>query len=333
MNPTQSILLERRSNAVAAVERGEAAAVVARVNAIPMRTLFGWLARYRAGGWAALLDRPRSGHPRKANPETALWLREAVVANDPRRYGFEFRLRTLAVVRGVLQRHRGLELSKSALCRLLKELGLTPRTPARRSYKQDAGDRAEWLRRTFPKLRRLARRSARTSASWTRAPCEATTSAGARGAGGVTPVVADSGDRFGLNLVSAVSPRGDLRFAVIEGRMDSERFVAFLRDLRADAGRPIIVVADNASCHGSARVEAFVKENEEIHLARLPAYSPDLNPDEQVWNHLKRRLEQLAIDSKAAMREATLAIMESIRDRRDLVRSFFRMEGTRYAAM
>lgn len=303
MNPTQSILLERRSNAVAAVERGEAAAVVARVNAIPMRTLFGWLARYRAGGWAALLDRPRSGRPRKADPETALWLREAVVANDPRRHGFEFRLRTLAVVRGVLQRHRGLELSKSALCRLLKELGLTPRTPARRSYKQDAGDRAEWLRRTFPKLRRLAKRV------------------------GADLYFVDE------SAVRSDHPRGDLRFAVIEGRMDSERFVAFLRDLRADAGRPIIVVADNASCHGSARVEAFVKENEEIHLARLPAYSPDLNPDEQVWNHLKRRPGQLVVDSKAAMREATLAIMESIRDRRDLVRSFFRMEGTPYAAM
>ncbi len=113
---------------------------------------------------------------------------------------------------------------------------------------------------------------------------------GTWGARGQTPVVAESGDRFGLNPVSAVSPRGNLRFAVIEGRMDSERFVAFLRDLRADAGRPIIVVADNASCHGSARVEAFVKENEEIHLAHLPAYSPDLNPDEQVWNHLKQRL-------------------------------------------
>ncbi len=61
MDPKQSILLERRSNAVAAV--------VARVNDIPMRTLFGWLARHRAGGRAAPLDRPRSGRPRKATPE------------------------------------------------------------------------------------------------------------------------------------------------------------------------------------------------------------------------------------------------------------------------
>ena len=115
--------------------------------------------------------------------------------------------------------------------------------------------------------------------------------------------------------------------------MNSEGFVAFLEKLRADAGRPIVVVADNASYHGSARVREFVGENEEIHLAHLPAYSPDFNPDEQVWNHLKQRLGKLSIDCKATMRAATLAIMSTIQAETQLVRSFFRMEGTRYASV
>src|SRR5208282_1062093 len=42
---------EKRKNAVEAVMRGEPVSVVARVHAVPQRTIFGWLARYRAGGW------------------------------------------------------------------------------------------------------------------------------------------------------------------------------------------------------------------------------------------------------------------------------------------
>src|ERR1700719_990950 len=56
---------EKRKNAVEAVMRGEPVSVVARVNAVPQRTIFGWLARYRAGGWHALEEGRRSGRPRK----------------------------------------------------------------------------------------------------------------------------------------------------------------------------------------------------------------------------------------------------------------------------
>jgi hypothetical protein len=52
------------------------------------------------------------------------------------------------------------------------------------------------------------------------------------GAMGETPVVKDSGDRFGVKIVSAVSPRGDMRFAVIEGKMNSDKFIASSRSSR-----------------------------------------------------------------------------------------------------
>ena len=334
MSQTQAILFERRSNAVAAVQRGEAAVVVARVNHIPMRTLFSWLARHRAGGWNALRDGARAGRPRKAGPEVARWLYDAITLGDPRQHQFEFCLWTLGVIRGVLKKDKGVEMSKSAISRLLARMGLTPQKPAHRSYKQDAGARAEYLRRTFPKLRRLAKRIGADLPFVDESAVRSDHHRGhTRGRKGVTPVVADSGDRFGLKLISAVCPRGEMRFSVIEGRMNSEGFVAFLEKLRADAGRPIVVVADNASYHDSARVRAFVEENEEIHLAHLPAYSPDLNPDEQVWNHLKQRLGKLSIDCKATMRAATLSIMGMIQAETRLVKSFFRMEGTRYASV
>jgi transposase len=74
---------------------------------------------------------------------------------------------------------------------------------------------------------------------------------------GQTPVVRDSGDRFGLRLISAVSPRGDMKFASFEGAMNGEKFVAFLQKLRRDMARPLIVIADNAAYHRSPRSESM----------------------------------------------------------------------------
>ncbi|HEB94464.1 MAG TPA: IS630 family transposase [Gammaproteobacteria bacterium] len=94
-------------------------------------------------------------------------------------------------------------------------------------------------------------------------------------------------------MISAVSPRGDMRFSFIQDRMNSKRFIEFLKKLHKDAGQPILVVVDNAKYHHSKETQKFVEQqNGEVLLVFLPAYSPELNPDEQVWNHAKRQLGQ-----------------------------------------
>jgi transposase len=111
-----------------------------------------------------------------------------------------------------------------------------------------------------------------------------------RGKMGQTPVVRDSGERFAPEVISAVTVRGDMRFSFIEGKMNSARFIEFLKKLRHDAGRPIIVITDNARYHHSKETQAFVAtQTDSILMAFLPAYCPELNPDEQVWNHAKGR--------------------------------------------
>lgn len=110
---------------------------------------------------------------------------------------------------------------------------------------------------------------------------------------GETPVVRASGGRFGLKLISAVTLRGDLRFRFIEGKMNAARLIQFLKKLRKDAGRPIIVIADHARYPRSKETQEFIEaEADSILMAFLPAYSPELNPDEPVWNHAKARLSK-----------------------------------------
>ena len=102
---------------------------------------------------------------------------------------------------------------------------------------------------------------------------------------GQTPVVKDSGGRFGYKLISAVSARGDMHFDVLEESMNAEKVINFLGKLRQDAGCPVFVIADKARYHHSKKVQAYLETKlGEIMIAFLSAYSPELNPDEQVWN-------------------------------------------------
>ena len=87
------------------------------------------------------------------------WLYEAITLGDPRQFQLVFCLWTLNIVRTVLKREKGVELSKSAVCRLLQYMGLTPQRPIYRSYKQDPRELERYLNQTFPELRALAQRT------------------------------------------------------------------------------------------------------------------------------------------------------------------------------
>jgi hypothetical protein len=65
----------------------------------------------------------------------------------------------------------------------------------------------------------------------------------------------------------------------------------------------------------------------------VPIYEPELNHDEQVWNHAKARLAKLFIDSKETMRRGILNIMRTIQKNVSLVQSFCKLETTAYAAI
>ena len=52
---------------------------------------------------------------------------------------------------------------------------------------------------------------------------------------------------------------------------------------------------DNLNTHVSATMRAMIDARDRLHVIRLPAYAPDLNPTEAVWSHLKRSIGNLAV--------------------------------------
>ena len=325
---------ERRRTALEAVRNGESPSDVARVMKVPLRTLFTWIARYRKGGDHALREGQRSGRPRKLDAAMMQWLYKAITLGEPRQYQLPFCLWTLALVRLLLKRKYGIELSKSGVSRLLGHLGLSPQRPIYRSYKRNPEDMKRYLDETFPGLRDRARRMGAIIYFVDEASVRSDSHRGTTwGKIGQTPEVEDSGDRFSLKLISAVSPRGDMKFSCFEGRMNGPRFVNFLKKLHSDAGRPIIIITDGASYHTSGPVKRYAAESQEqVTIEHLPSYSPELNPDEQVWNHAKARLAKQFVATKAEFKAALFSILLSIQRSTRLILSFFQLPATKYAS-
>lgn len=73
-----------------------------------------------------------------------------------------------------------------------------------------------------------------------------------------------------------------------ERNIRSTEVVAFLRGLLRHLRGPVVLLWDRSRQHRAHKVEAFRHRHPRLHVDSFPGYAPELNPDEFVWNHLKR---------------------------------------------
>jgi transposase len=168
-----------------------------------------------------------------------------------------------------------------------------------------------------------------------RAGCARTRCAlAATGPAGITPQVTVNSQRAGLTLISAVTNRGQVRWQISEGAANAEALVEFLKRLTQEAQRKVFLIWDRLPAHRSVKVREWVSEHpRQIEVFYLPAYSPELNPDELLNAHLKQALRKAAPSrSKEQLKKFTLSHMRAMQKKPALVRGYFRHPAVRYAA-
>lgn len=324
-----------RQQAVKAVREGQAATQVAAAYGLNVRTIYRWLADFANGGQNALLAKAIPGRPSKITEDEMIWLAQNIREHSPQQFKFEFGLWTLSLIGAVIERQFGKSLALSSVSRVMKLLGFTAQKPLYQAWQQDAVLVRTWEQETFPAIRREAKAAGAMVYFADEAGLRSDYHAGTTWAPkGETPVVSATGRRFSFNMISAVSPRGDFRFMIHEGTVDSDVFITFLKRLLIGATQPIFLIVDGHSIHKSASVKRFVADQQgKLKLFFLPPYSPHLNPDEQVWAHVKRKVSRKLVTDKANMKSLALGALRSIQKLPDMVKSFFRQPECQYIAM
>ena len=312
------------------MEDGERPSEVMKSFGLCRTTIYPWLREFKEQGWVVLTESIAQGPKPKLKDRQRQQVKRWILGKDPRQYGFDFGLWTRRILVCLIERKLKKKLSITTVGRLLAELGITPQKPLRRAYERDSQAVEKWKNEDYPKLKKRAKRRGADiffldeAGIRSDAPLQRTW-----GAKGQTPVVKTSGQRQSVSAISAVTARGAFWYSVYTGRLNATRFVEFLKAFMRNRRRPVFLVIDGLPAHKARLVAAYVQSLEgKLELHFLPGYSPDLNPDEFVWNHLRHHgTTKIPLRKNGSLRNRVEQNLADIKRSPKLVRSFFRAQA------
>jgi transposase len=309
----------------AVVEERLPVSTVSRAYGTDPCTVYRWISRFRQEGEPGLFRRPVSGRPRKVAGLDPNRLKRIVLA-PASDYGYETDFWTTRRLIQVIQSVFHVLVSKQTVIRRLHESGLTYQKPEREYFEASEEERQEWVRTEVPKIRAAVQKynavlyfqdeahvslTALLGKTW--APC------------GKTPKQRVTGKRGGVSAMSAITNQGRLIFRLHDKRIASPEVIDFLAQmLKHHRKRHLVVVMDQAPPHVSKATRAFIESQPRLHVFSLPKYSPDWNPDEKVWNHLKHQeLKGHQAKTKAELKDLTQTKLTAMSNDPDLLHGIF----------
>jgi transposase len=323
-------LERRRRRAVDLVRQGERPTVVARFFGVDRSSVYRWRVCADKGP-EALAAQPHPHRPPQLT-DTQLQRLEALLAEGAQGHGWPNCLWTTARVAQLIQRHFRIRYHHDHVGRFLRRrLGWTPQKPRRRARERDEAAIIDWQSKEFPRIAREAQQRGAhlvflDESGYMLTPTVRRTWAPR----GQTPILDawDRRDRISAISSITVSPqkrRLNLYFDLLPDNttVHAEDVVAYLRRLKAQLG-PLTVVWDGSNLHDKSRlVRAFLAEHPEIKTERLPAYAPEVNPDELVWAWTKYgRLGNLAAANTDWLRTYVITELTYVREHPELLASF-----------
>ncbi len=327
-----------RRRAVQAVLGGMKQVQAVRLFDVSRPALAKWLALYRRGGWAALAA-GKKGRP-KGPSRLAGWQASQVVRSitdkTPDQLKLPFVLWTRGAVAVLIEERFGVRVSLMTVGRWLKTWGLTPQKPLRRAWEQSRAAVERWLKGQYPRVRDQAK-AEKAEIHWAdemglRSDHQAGTSYGRKGH---TPVVPGTGQRWRCNMISSITGRGTLRFMVFKGGFNARVFIDFMGRLVRQAKRKLYLIVDSHPAHKGRRIEHWLAERQQqIRLIYLPAYSPELNPDEFLNNDVKANaVGRRRASSQADLMADVRGYLHSTQQQPAIVKSYFHAPSVRYAML
>lgn len=326
-----------RKLAVKAVLDGAKQCDVAQTFGVSAYIVSKWMKRFRAEGEASLNARrkgPAKGTRTLLTPKQAEHIRQMIIDKCPEQLKLPFFLWSREAVQELILRKCGVAVSINTAGNYLRAWGFTVQKPVRRAYEQNGAAVQRWLTEEYPALVKRAK-AEKAVIYWgdemgLRSDDQVGRSYGLRGQ---TPVIPGTGQRFGCNMISAITNLGHLSFQVFEGSFKVKVFLGFLNRLVKQAKRKVILIVDGHPVHRAKLVQAWrVEHQEEIEIIYLPGYSPELNPDEMLnqdvkASALRKRRPQNVRQLKADVR----SYLFSTQKQPDVVRSYFDERHVQYA--
>lgn len=319
-------LEEIRIRSVQAIQTGQSPEQVILAMGMARRTIYRWLSAYTTGGFEALRAKKLFGRPPKLAGLQIQWVYRTVTGKNPLQLKFEFALWTREMIRDLIKRKYGISMSVVSVGRLLAKLGLTCQRPLFRAYQQDPDMVDQWMKKEYPRLAARAKAEGAEVFFADEAGIRSDYHAGTTWAPrGETPKVMSTGARFGLNMISAITKKGAMRFMVVDKTVSAAIFCEFIDRLIYKRRKRIYLVVDGHPVHRSVKVREHIASLDgKVVLIRFPSYSPETNPDELVWNAVKPKIGRSFIAGPDALKSKVIGALRWLQKSPSIVKSFFK---------
>ena len=271
--------------------RGDKPSEIAAKHGIAVASLYQWLNKLLAEGLDSLKPKWKGGRPAKLTKTQKKALCERIEAG-PQAAGYPTGCWSGLLIQDLVWNEFGVLYNAHYLCELLHTLGFSYQKARFVSDHLDETKRILWMTQVFPDFKRQAQAAKGQllfgdeasfaqwgSLSYTWAPV------------GQQPVVKTSGKRKGYKVFGLIEFfSGRLFYQGIEGRFDSESYIAFLKKVLKQTPQKLFLIQDGARYHTSKLTKQFFQAYaQRFTVTQLPSYSPDYNPIEYLWRALKRR--------------------------------------------
>lgn len=269
----------------------------ANATGVSRQEVCGWCRKYEKYGVSSLDAKSRG---RKAGEKTLLepWqcsqIVRAIKDKTPDQLKLPFVLWTRAAVRDYIEEKFGICLKLNTMGNYLKRWGFTPQKPVKRAYEQNPKAVEKWMKEDYAAIKKRAIEE-NAVIYWGDETNVTNEMHHGRSYSpkGKTPVVKKVGKKIKINMISAVTNKGGLRWMSYTSTMTQMKYLLFLSRLIQSEPKKVFFIADNLSVHHGKKVMAWAKLNSErIELLFIPSYSPELNPDEYLNRDLKANVHQ-----------------------------------------
>lgn len=296
-------------------------------------SIYKWLNNYDTKGFEGLESTKAKGPSPKITAKQEADLGKQLLKN-PLQLKFEYALWTVDMIMELIARKYSVNYSKVQVGRLMKKLGLSRQRPLERASQQDPEKVSEWLENQYPQIKKEARKEKREIYFSDEAGFHATAQYGTTWAPvGETPVIKTSGKREKVNVISAINNKGKLRFMLYETGFNDQIFIEFLKRLMHKQNKSVTLIVDGHKSHFTKNVKEYIESKKgKLKIYQLPPYSPELNPDELVWNNAKQKVAKAKhTPSKKSFTEKVNDVMKDIQKNTNLTKAFFCEPNVAYA--
>ena len=319
---------------------------IASIVGVHLSTVMSWSRRFDIGSATARALEVSSaqrgrrfGQHRTLELADEVRLREIVVGGAPSALGLPYGLWSRRAVHEAVKVKFGVDMPMRTVGEYLRRWGFTPQRPAKRAIAQQPAQVQQWLAVDYPAIAQRAKAEGalvhwadetaiRQDTAWVRGYAPA----------GCTPTLehATKRPRPGITMISALTNQGLLRFGFHDGAINAERFIGFMADLVNDtAPTKVFLIVDRLPAHRAAKVHDWLQDNKaRIELFYLPAYSPQMNPDEWLNRDLKTELRtRPAARDRDSLKTIAQRFMQALASTPERIMNYFGNQHIAYASM